>query len=88
MALIDDGRKKPILILGISFAEQFESIIRNDIRPCVCDFDTAKKLSEIAVAKNKLTRFHPEPLFLLFPSPVTLFLQPLLDVTFPYTFTQ
>lgn len=58
MALIDDGRKKPILILGISFAEQFEAIIRNDIRPCVCDFDTAKKLSEIAVAKNKICHIH------------------------------
>ena len=58
MALIDDGRKKPILILGISFAEQFDSIIRNDIRPCVCDFDTAKKLSEIAVAKDKICHIH------------------------------
>ena len=58
MALIDDGRKKPILILGISFAEQFELIIRNDIRPCVCDFDTAKKLSEIAVAKDKICHIH------------------------------
>lgn len=58
MALIDDGRKKPILILGISFAEQFDAIIRNDIRPCVCDFDTAKKLSEIAVAKNKNCHIH------------------------------
>ena len=58
MSLIDDGRKKPILILGISFAEQFELIIRNDIRPCVCDFDTAKKLSEIAVAKDKICHIH------------------------------
>jgi len=58
MALIDDGRKKPILILGISFAEQFDAIIRNDIRPCVCDFDTAKKLSEIAVAKDKICHIH------------------------------
>ena len=58
MALIDDGRKKPILILGISFAEQFDTIIRNDIRPCVCDFDTAEKLSEIAVAKDKICHIH------------------------------
>ena len=58
MALIDDGRKKPILILGISFAEQFDLIIRNDIRPCVCDFETARKLSEIAVAKNKICHIH------------------------------
>ncbi len=58
MALIDDGRTKPILILGISFAEQFDIIVRNDIRPCVCDFETAKKLSEIAVAKNKICHIH------------------------------
>ena len=58
MALIDDGRKKPILILGISFQEQFDAIIRNDIRPCVCDFDTAKKLSELAVAKDKICHIH------------------------------
>ena len=58
MALIEDGRKKPILILGISFHEQFDTIVRNDIRPCVCDFDTAKKLSEIAVAKNKICHIH------------------------------
>ena len=58
MALVDDGRKKPILILGISFAEQFDAIVRNDIRPCVCDFETAKKLSEIAVSKNKICHIH------------------------------
>lgn len=58
MALIDDGRKKPILILGISFQEQFDAIVRNDIRPCVCDYDTAKKLSEIAVSKNKICHIH------------------------------
>ncbi len=58
MALIDDGRKKPILILGVSFHDQFEDIIRNDIRPCVCDFEVAKKLSEIAVSKNKKCHIH------------------------------
>ncbi len=58
MALIDDGRKKPILILGVSFYEQFDTIIRNDIRPCVCDYETAKKLSEIAVSKNKNCHIH------------------------------
>ncbi len=58
MALIDDGRKKPILILGVSFYDQFEDIIRNDIRPCVCDFEVAKKLSEIAVSKNKKCHIH------------------------------
>ena len=58
MMLIDDGRKKPILVLGISFPEHFDAIIRNDIRACVCDFETAKKLSSIAVAKNKNCHIH------------------------------
>jgi len=58
ISLIEDGRKKPILILGISFKEQFESIVEHDIRPCVCDFAVAKKLSDIAVAKNKKCHIH------------------------------
>ena len=53
-ALIEDGRTKPILILGISFEEHFDNIIEHDIRPCVCDYENAKKLSAIAVAKNKI----------------------------------
>ena len=49
--LILDGRKKPVLILGISFADQFEKIINYGIHPAVCDLETAQKLSEIAVSK-------------------------------------
>ena len=58
MMLVDDGRKKPILVLGVSFPEHFDAIIRNDIRACVCDYETAKKLSAIAVAKNKICHIH------------------------------
>lgn len=58
MALIEDGRKKPILILGVSFYDQFELIVRNNIRPCVCDYDVAKKLSDLAVAKGKKCHIH------------------------------
>lgn len=58
LALIADGRKKPILILGISFQEQFHDIIRNNIRPCVCDYYTAKKLSDLAVANDKICHIH------------------------------
>ena len=32
MQLIAAGRKKPILILGLSFPEQFEEIVDNDVR--------------------------------------------------------
>lgn len=58
VALIEDGRKKPILILGVTFREQFEIIVDEDIRPCVCDYKVAKKLSDIAVAKNKICHIH------------------------------
>lgn len=58
VALIEDGRKKPILILGISFPEQFETIVNEDIRPCVCDYSVAQKLSDIAVAKGKICHIH------------------------------
>lgn len=58
MQLIAAGRKKPILILGLSFPEQFEEIVDNDVRPAVCTYETAKELSRIAVAKNKTCRIH------------------------------
>ena len=52
------GRKKPILILGLSFPEQFEEIVDNDVRPAVCTYETAKELSRIAVVKNKTCKIH------------------------------
>ena len=45
MQLIAAGRKKPILILGLSFPEQFEEIVDNDVRPAVCTYETAKAVS-------------------------------------------
>jgi alanine racemase len=58
LALIRDGRKKPILILGISFPEQYEEIIDADIRPAVCEYEVAKALSDIAVRKNRICHIH------------------------------
>ncbi len=57
-ALIDDGRTKPILILGISFPEHYEYIADHDIRPAVCDIETARQLSGIAVARKKICHIH------------------------------
>lgn len=57
-ALIEDGRRKPILILGISFSEQYEDIVRLGIRPAICEYESAKKLSEIAVAANQTCHIH------------------------------
>ena len=56
--LIEDGRKKPILVLGVSFDEQYETIIEQDIRSCVCDLETALTLSKLAVAKKKNCHIH------------------------------
>ena len=56
--LVDDGRKKPILVLGVSFDEQYETIIEHDIRSCVCDLETALTLSKLAVAKGKNCHIH------------------------------
>lgn len=58
LTLIRAGRKKPILILGISFPDQYEDIVSNDIRPAVCEYGTAKALSDIAVKKNKTCHIH------------------------------
>jgi alanine racemase len=57
-ALIADGRTKPILILGISFEEQYEYVVAYGIRPAVCDLKMAQALSEIAVRQNKVCHIH------------------------------
>lgn len=58
LALIQGGRKKPVLILGLSFPDQYEDIINYDIRPAVCEYEMAKALSDIAVSKNKACHIH------------------------------
>lgn len=58
MQLVEAGRKKPIIILGLSFPEQFEEIVENDLRPTVCTYETAQALSDIAAEKNKVCRIH------------------------------
>jgi len=57
-ALIENGRKKPILILGISFFEQYHDIVEKHIRPAVCDYEVAKALSDIAVDMNETVHIH------------------------------
>lgn len=58
MALIEDGRTKPILILGISFPEQYELVVDHGIRATVCEYEVAKQLSDIAAAKNRICEIH------------------------------
>lgn len=58
LRLIADGIQKPMLILGISFDDQYEDIIKNNIRPAVCDYEMAEKLSAVAAAYGKTCRIH------------------------------
>lgn len=58
LELIKSGRKKPFLVLGISFEEDYEAIVENDIRPAICRFEAAKALSDIAVSLNKICNIH------------------------------
>ena len=52
------GITKPILILGIVFDEYFPELVQYDIRPAVCEYNEAKKLSDEAVLQNKTVHIH------------------------------
>ena len=52
------GITKPILILGIVFDEYFPELVQYDVRPAVCEYDEAKKLSDEAVLQNKTVHIH------------------------------
>lgn len=56
--LINAGLKKPILVLGYVSPQQFDVVVKNDIRVPIFSFDTAKALSEEAVKQNKKIPFH------------------------------
>ena len=47
------GIEKPILVLGYSFPECFEDIVKYDIRQTVFQFEMAELLSKEAVKQNK-----------------------------------
>ena len=52
------GIKKPILVLGCIFPDQYEEMLRYDIRPTVYTEEMAGKISEEAVRLGKTTYFH------------------------------
>ena len=49
---------KPVLILGYTFEEDYEDLIRYEIRPIVFKLDMAKELSEAAVHLKKTLSIH------------------------------
>ncbi len=52
------GIKKPILILGYSFSEDYDSLIKNDIRPTVFTYEMAKEYSDAAVRLKRQVSIH------------------------------
>ena len=53
-----NGIQKPILILGYVFPEDYEELVRLDIRPTVFRLDMAKELSAEAVRQQKEVSVH------------------------------
>ena len=49
---------KPILILGIVFDEYYPELVRNHIRPAVCEYEEARKLSAEAVSQGETVHIH------------------------------
>ncbi|MDY3919336.1 MAG: alanine racemase [Candidatus Limivivens sp.] len=58
MALREGGIRKPILILGYTFSENYEELIQNEIRPVVFKYDMAEELSEQAARLGMTARVH------------------------------
>lgn len=58
LSLRDAGMKKPVLILGYTFPEQYEGLLQADISPAVFTMDMARRLSEAAARLNKTAHIH------------------------------
>lgn len=52
------GVKKPILVLGYTFPEQYEEMISHEIRPAVFTLEMAEEFSEVAVKLKKPCYVH------------------------------
>jgi alanine racemase len=52
------GRRKPILILGYSFPDQYEEMIELDIRTAVFSYETARQISKAARRLGKTAKIH------------------------------
>ena len=58
MELRRAGISKPILILGYTYEEDYETIVREDFRPAVFKISMANRLSEEAVKAGKTIKIH------------------------------
>lgn len=52
------GIKKPILILGYTFPQQYETIVRQELSPAVFTYEMAEQLSVQGTAQNKDVTIH------------------------------
>ncbi len=52
------GKKKPILILGVTHPAHYQELIEQEIRPAIFTLEQAKPLSELAVAMKKTAKLH------------------------------
>lgn len=52
------GITKPILILGYTFAEDYERLTKEEIRPAVFKYDMAEQMSEAALAAGRKISIH------------------------------
>jgi alanine racemase len=58
LELREAGVKEPILILGFTASDCFESLIVNDIRPTIYEVEDAKALSQVAKKLGKVAKLH------------------------------
>ena len=58
ISLKKNGIRKPVMILGYTFPESYEDIVKYEIRPAVFREDQAKALSDEAVRQDKNVFFH------------------------------
>ena len=58
IALRKAGITKPVLILGIIFEEFYPELVSYDLRPAVCEYQEAAKLSAEAVSQGKTIHIH------------------------------
>ncbi len=56
--LKEHGIKKPVLILGCAFPDQYAELVRKDIRPTVYTEEMAEAISEEAVRQDKTAHLH------------------------------
>ncbi len=52
------GIRKPLLILGYTYEEDYEQIVREEFRPAVFKLSMARKLSQIAVENHTVVNIH------------------------------